>query len=101
MATAQKRTPKTAEQLKQELEATKKKLADLEKRAYAEELKEAIKATSIVADYQKIKQKVPKVGEIAIFQAIAEAVNIKRLTITQAPPAKRNLTKTTETPKTS
>lgn len=91
MATTRKpRTAKTSEQLKQELEATEKKLAELRKRAYAEELREAINATSIAADYAMVKAKVKDAGELVILQAIADAIGIKRLTIAQAPPAKRN-----------
>jgi hypothetical protein len=56
MATTRKPTkPKTSADLKAQLEAAKKRLADLEKRAYAEELSELIKSTNIVADFAKIQ----------------------------------------------
>jgi len=89
MATRKPRTTKTSEELKQELEAAKKKIADLEKRAYAEELAEHIKATNIVADFTKIKSKVKDIKPIAILQAIASAVGLKSVKIVEPEPVKR------------
>jgi uncharacterized iron-regulated protein len=83
------RTPKTSADLKAELEAAKKKLEELEKRAYAEELTEAIKATNIVGEFNKIKAKVQKVSDTAVLEAIAVAVGLKRILVKQAEPAKR------------
>ena len=85
MATRKPRTPKTSEQLKQELELAKQKLADLEQRAYAEELNEAIAASNFVAEFLKVKLKLPKVSEVAILQAFGVAAGIKRVQVTQAP----------------
>ena len=65
------------------------KIAELEKRAYAEELTELIKSTSIVADFAKIQAKVKDITPLAILEAVASAVGIKRLQVTQAPPATR------------
>ena len=90
MATTRKPTkPKTSADLKAQLEAAKKRLADLEKRAYAEELTELINATSIVADFAKIKARVQDIKEVAILTAIGSAVGIKRLEVKQAEPPKR------------
>ncbi len=89
MATRKPRSSKTSEDLKKELEATKKKVAELEKRAYAEELAELIKATSIVADFAKIKGKVKDIKPVAILEAIANAVGLRRIQISQLEPAKR------------
>ncbi len=90
MATTRKpRTPKTSEQLKEELELARKKLEDLERRAYAEELTEAIKATNIVSEFEKLKAKVQKVSDTAILEAIAVAAGLKRITVSQAAPTKR------------
>ena len=90
MATTRKPTkPKTSADLKAQLEAAKKRLADLEKRAYAEELTELIGATSIVADFEKIKARVQDIKEVAILAAIGAAVGIKRLEVKQAEPPKR------------
>ena len=86
MATTRKpRTTKTSEQLKQELEQAKKKLAELEQRAYAEELNEAIAASNFAAEFVKVKAKVPKVSDVAILQAFGVAAGIKRVEVSQAP----------------
>jgi len=90
MATTRKpRAVKTSADLKVELELAKKKLEELEKRAYAEELTEAIKATNIVSEFNKLKAKVQKVSDTAILEAIAVAVGLKRILVTQTEPAKR------------
>jgi hypothetical protein len=88
MAT-RKPTPKTSAELKQQLEDAKRRLADLEKRAYAEELNELIRETSIVADFAKIQARVTDINATAILSAIGDAVGIKRLQVTQTPPPAR------------
>ena len=90
MATTRKPTkPKTSADLKQQLEAAKKRLADLEKRAYAEELTELINSTNIVADFAKIQSRVTDIKPVAILAAIGAAVGIKRLQVAQAEPTPR------------
>jgi len=89
MATRKPRATKTSAELKKELEEAKKKIAELEKRAYAEELTELIKSTNITADFAKIQAKVKDIKATAILEAIANAVGIKRVQVTQAEPAKR------------
>lgn len=89
MAERKKRTPKSSAELKAQLEAAKKKVADLEKRAYAEELAELIASTSIANDFKRIQDKVGDIKPLAILAAIAEVVGIKRLELTQAPAPKR------------
>ena len=90
MATTHKPTkPKTSADLKSQLEAAKKRLADLEKRAYAEELSELIKSTNIVADFAKIQARVTDIKDVAILAAIGTAIGIKRLEVKQAEPPKR------------
>lgn len=96
MATRKPRTTKTSAELKKELEEAKKKIAELEKRAYAEELTELIKSTNITADFAKIQAKVKDIKPTAILEAIANAVGIKRVQVTQAEPAKRK-SRTTKT----
>ena len=81
--------PKTSAELKAQLEEAKKRLADLEKRAYAEELTELIGATNIVADFAKIKARVTDIKDVAILAAVGAAVGIKRLEVKQAEPPKR------------
>ena len=90
MATARKPTkPKTSAEMKLQLEAARKRLADLEQRAYAEELTELINSTNIVADFAKIQAKVKSIQPPAILAAIGVAVGIKRLAVTQTEPKPR------------
>ena len=90
MATTRKPTkPKTSAEMKLQLEAARKRLADLEQRAYAEELTELINSTNIVADFAKIQAKVKSIQPPAILAAIGAAVGIKRLQVAQAEPTPR------------
>ena len=88
-ATVTKRKVKTVTDLKNEIAETKAKLAALEKRAYASEIKEAIESSGIVAAYKKIKDGAKGIDEIVILAAIGAAVGIKRLVITQKDSVKR------------
>ena len=93
MATTRKPTkPKTSADLKAQLETAKRRLKDLEQRAYEEELTELIKATNIVADFAKIQAKVTDIKPTAILSAIGAAVGIKRLEVAQAEPKPRKAT---------
>ena len=90
MSTARKpRTPKSSADWKAKLIKKKKELEELEKRAYAEELSEAIKATNIVAEFAKIKANTPNISDTVLLEAVATAAGIKRITVNQAAPAKR------------
>ena len=89
MATRKPTKPKTSADLKAQLAEAKKRLADLEKRAYAEELTELINSTSIVADFVMIKARVKDINDVAILAAVGAAVGIKRLEVKQLEPAKR------------
>jgi hypothetical protein len=81
-------TPKTSAELKQQLEAARKKLADLERRAYAEELTELIAKTSIVADFKAVRSNLnAQIPTGAIIIAIANAVGVKGVSV--AAPAKK------------
>ena len=89
MATRKPAAPRTSADLKLQLAAARLKLADLEKRAYAEELSELIASTSIKDDFARIKAQVKDIKPEAILAAIGEIVGIKRLQITQAEPKPR------------
>mgnify|MGYP006198568239 FL=1 len=89
MATRKPSTPKTSAELKQQLEEARKKLAQLEQRAYAEELMELINKTNIVADFNSIKNKVQDIRPDAILKAIGHAVGMRRLTVKQDVPEPR------------
>jgi len=91
MATRRTATPKTSAELKAQLEQAKQRLAELEKRAYAEELTELIATTSIVDEFRKIQARVTDIQPTAILAAIGTAVGIKRLEVKQSAPVKRKL----------
>ena len=89
MATRKPRGTTTSAELKEKLEVAKKRLKELEQRAYAEELTELIATTNIVADFAKIQVKVTDIKPTAILSAIGVAVGIKRLEVAQAEPKPR------------
>lgn len=92
MATRKPRTPKTSAELKEQLEKARSALAALEKKAYAEELGELIRNSNIVKDFKGIQEKVTDIKAVAILEAVAQEVGIKRLTISQAAAPKRKST---------
>lgn len=89
MATRRPAKPKTSAELKQQLDAAKKRVAALEQLAYAEELTELIRSTNIVADFTKIQSRLTDVKPVAILSAIASAVGLKRVQVSQLPPTPR------------
>lgn len=78
------RTVKTAAMLKDELEKMKAKVKEIEQKAYAGELKEAIANTSIVAEFKKIKDSYKDISAVNILQAIGVAVQIPRVVVSQS-----------------
>lgn len=88
MATASRRK-KTAAELKAELEAAKKRVAALEAKAYEGELTEAITASNIVSEFEKIKARYKDISPVNILQAIGKAVKIPRIVVTQSEPKPR------------
>ena len=89
MATRAPRKTLSADDLKKKLEAAKEALKALEKRAYAGEVSDAIKKSSIPAEFKKIKDSAKDVSDIAILEAIGNVIGIKRLVVTQAEAIKR------------
>ncbi len=87
--TTAKRKPKTAAQLKADLAKAKKRVAELEQRAYAEELVDLAKQNGAKGLFETLRKAVEGASDIAILKAIGAAAEIKRLTITQAPVTKR------------
>ena len=79
----------SADELKKKLEAAKEALKALEKRAYAGEVTEAIKKSSIPAEIKKIKDSAKDISDIAILEAIGNVIGIKRLVVTQSEVKKR------------
>ncbi len=88
MATGARKTL-SADELKKKLEAAKEALKALEKRAYAGEVTEAIKKSSIPTDFKKIKESAKDVSDIAILEAIGNVIGIKRLVVSQSEVKKR------------
>jgi hypothetical protein len=95
MATAT-RKKKTAAELKKELEAAKKRVAALEAKAYEGELAEAIAASNIVSEFDKIKAKYKDIPPVNILQAVGKAVKIARVVVTQSEAKLRAAKKTTK-----
>ena len=89
MATKGTRTAKTADELKKEVILAEQKLINLKKRAFAGEVNELIKNSSIKAEFDKIMKDAKGVTDIAILEAIGAIVGIKRLVISQSPKATR------------
>lgn len=85
MATAKTtRKKKTAAELKKDLEAAKKRVAALEAKAYEGELTEAIAASGIVSEFEKIKARYKDISPVNILQAIGKAAKITRVQVTQS-----------------
>ena len=89
MDTRAPRKTLSADDLKKKLEAAKEALKALEKRAYAGEVSDAIKKSSIPAEFKKIKDSAKDVSDIAILEAIGNVIGIKRLVVTQSEVKKR------------
>jgi len=83
------RKKKTAAELKAELEAAKKRVANLEAKAYEGELAEAIAASTIVSQFNEIKARYKDIAPTNILQAIGKAAKIPRVVVTQSEPQKR------------
>jgi endonuclease V-like protein UPF0215 family len=89
MASRKPSTAKTSAELKQQLETAKKRVALLEQLAYAEELTELIRTTSIATDFAKIQVQAKGIQPTAILQAIGNVVGIKRLVVSLSAPIPR------------
>lgn len=83
------RNKKTAAQMKADLEKAKKRVAALEAKAYEGELAEAIAASTIVSEFNKIKTRYKNIPPINIHQTVGNAVKITRVQVTQTEPKPR------------
>lgn len=83
MATRQRKTL-TAEDLKKKLADAKEAIKALERKAFASEVTEAIKKSSIPADFKKIQEGAKGVSDIAILETIGLVMGIKRLVVSQS-----------------
>jgi len=77
------RKKKTTAELKAELAKLKKRMADVEAKAYDGELAEAIAASTIVSEFNKIKARYKDIAPVNILQAIGKAAKIARVVVTQ------------------
>lgn len=88
MATTPRKKKSPAE-IKAALAAAKKKVAELEQKAYKSELDELINSMHFVAEFNSIKTTLKEVSDVAILLGIANACGVKRLQISQQPPKPR------------
>ena len=77
------RTVKTPDAAKAALAAAEKKVELLKVQVYAVELNAQIEKSHIVAAFQSIKKSVKGISDIAILTAVAKAIGIKRVEVTQ------------------
>jgi hypothetical protein len=91
VTTRKPKVAKTSAELKLALENARKKVKELEQKAYAGELEELIKNAGIAAAIADIKTKVKGVTDIAILAAIGKAAGIKRIVVTQTEAPKRKV----------
>lgn len=88
------RKPKTAADLKAEIAAKQKKLAELELLEYADQLQAEIKTLRVPELFKKLKEAVNGSTDIAILAAMGKVMGIKRLVVQQAPVKPRKAAKT-------
>ncbi len=95
MATAAKtpakpRKPKTAAELAAAIQAKEQELERLKQdQAYAA-VADKIKNSTLVAEFKKLLAELKDaVTDVALLAAVGKELEIKRLSVTQAPPAKR------------
>ena len=84
------RRKKTAEELQSAMEAAQKKLADLKRQAYENELAAAVNASNIVREFNAIRDKFKDVEAVMILQAVGKAARVPRVVVTQSEPVKRS-----------
>lgn len=94
-ATTTTRKKKTADELKADLAKAQQRVAELEAKAYEGELAEAIAASSIVSEFEKLKSNYKHIPPINILQAIGKAAKITRVVVSQSEPKPRASKKTT------
>lgn len=83
--TGKTRAKSTPAQVLEQLAAAKKRVEELEQKAYAAEIEAQIQKFGIVSTYQSIKSALPKVSDLALLAAIAKAVKVPRVVVSQTP----------------
>lgn len=80
----------TQEELKSAMEAAQRKLAELKRQTYETELAEAINASSIVSEFNAIKERYKDVDSVTILQAVGKAARVPRVVVTQSEKVQRS-----------
>ena len=78
------RTKPTPDQVKEQLAAARKRVKELEQKAYSVELEAQIQKSGIVTAYEAIKSALPNVSDLTILTAVAKAVKLPRVVVTQS-----------------
>jgi len=84
-----KRKTKTAAELKADLEAFKKRVADAEAKEYGAAIEAALMKQNVISGINVVKANVVNANELMILRKIGELLKIKRLEITQSDPKPR------------
>ena len=84
-----KRKKKTAAELKKDLEAFKKRVADAEAKEYGAAIEAALTKQNVISGINVIKANVKGANELLILRKIGEMLGVKRLQITQSEPKPR------------
>lgn len=90
------RKQKTADELRDDYEKAKQRVASLQERVYAKELDEAISKTNISADLKAIKKRFTDIPIAVILKAAARSAGYVRINVTQdeaKPRAKKTVKK--------
>lgn len=94
MATAKKaaapRKPKTAADIENEIKAKEQELARLQQEKAYLAVGDRIKSSTLVAEFKKLRDELKgSITDVALLAAVGKELEIKRLVVTQAEPAKR------------
>jgi len=84
-----KRKKKTAAELRADLEAAKKRVADAEAKEYGAAIEAALMKQNVISGINVVKANVANANELMILRKIGELLKIKRLDITQSDPKPR------------
>ncbi len=86
------RAKATPDKVKAQLAKAKKRVEALEQKAYAVEIEAQIQKSNIVSAYNGIKSALPKVSDLTILAAVAKAVKVPRVVVTQSEAKPRKTT---------
>ena len=84
-----KRTAKTVDQIRAEIEAARQRLANAEAKEFGFAIEAALKKQNVVSSINVIKANVKGANDLLILRQLGELMGIKRLVITQSDPKPR------------